>query len=188
VSTPKERRFIDWFMRAVGVLAGFIATMVLLASYFASGARTAPAEATDARGIEERIAPVAIVAVAHPGGSAANSQGTASAPGAAAAAPAAATPAAASAGAAPASAVLSGEQVYSSTCIACHGAGVAGAPKFGDKAAWSARIAEGPAVLHKHALEGFQGKAGVMPPKGGRVDLPDQSILNAVDYMVKAAK
>jgi cytochrome c5 len=44
------------------------------------------------------------------------------------------------------------------------------------------------AVLHKHALEGFQGKAGVMPPKGGRTDLADQSIENAVDYMANAAK
>jgi cytochrome c len=43
-------------------------------------------------------------------------------------------------------------------------------------------------VLRKHALEGFQGKSGVMPPKGGRVDLADQSISNAVDYMVNAAK
>ncbi len=96
--------------------------------------------------------------------------------------------AAAPAAAAPAAAAMSGEQVYSSTCIACHGAGVAGAPKFGDKAAWSARIGQGAAVLHQHALAGFQGKAGVMPPKGGRVDLPDQSIVSAVDYMVSAAK
>src|SRR2546425_1020980 len=85
-------------------------------------------------------------------------------------------------------AVLSGEQVYSTTCVACHAAGVAGAPKFGDKGAWAPRLGQGLAVLHQHALEGFQGKSGVMPPKGGRVDLADKSILNAVEYMVNAAK
>ena len=85
-------------------------------------------------------------------------------------------------------AVLPGEQVYATTCIACHGAGVAGAPKFGDKGAWAPRLGQGLAVLHKHVLEGFQGKAGVMPPKGGRTDLADQSILNAVDYMANAAE
>ena len=59
---------------------------------------------------------------------------------------------------------------------------------MGDKAAWAPRIAQGAATLHKHALEGFQGKAGFMPPKGGRVDLIDQSIMNAVDYMTNASK
>ena len=73
-------------------------------------------------------------------------------------------------------------------CVACHGAGVAGAPKFGDKAAWAPRLAKGVDTLHKHALEGFQGQAGFMPPKGGAVDLTDKSIMNAVDYMAAAVK
>src|SRR5438552_1775183 len=81
-----------------------------------------------------------------------------------------------------------GEQVFQTVCKACHEAGVAGAPKFGDKGAWAPRLQQGLAVLHQHALEGFQGKSGVMPPKGGRVDLADKSIANAVDYMVNAAK
>jgi cytochrome c5 len=72
--------------------------------------------------------------------------------------------------------------------MACHGAGVAGAPKFGDAAAWGPRIAKGADTLHKHALEGFQGGAGFMPPKGGATDLSDKSIMNAVDYMVSAVK
>ncbi len=65
---------------------------------------------------------------------------------------------------------------------------MAGAPKTGDKAAWGPRIAQGIDTLHKHALEGYQGKAGYMPPKGGRADLSDQSIMNAVDYLVSQAK
>ena len=83
---------------------------------------------------------------------------------------------------------VSGEAVYQTACVVCHGAGIAGAPKFGDKAAWAQRLAQGAATLHKHALEGFQGKAGVMPPKGGRADLPDDAIVAAVDYMADAAR
>jgi cytochrome c5 len=77
--------------------------------------------------------------------------------------------------------------VYSATCVACHGAGIAGAPKFGDKGAWAARIAQGNNVLYEHALKGFQGKAGMMPPKGGS-SAPDADVKAAVDYMVAAAK
>ena len=87
-----------------------------------------------------------------------------------------------------ASADLTGEQVYNQACVACHGAGVAGAPKLGDKAAWAPRIAQGIDTLHAHALQGYQGKAGYMPPKGGRTDLSDQSVINAVDYIVAASK
>jgi cytochrome c5 len=87
-----------------------------------------------------------------------------------------------------AAADLGGEEVYGQACIACHGAGIAGAPKFGDKAAWAERLAQGADTLHKHAIEGYQGKAGFMPPKGGRTDLTDQSVMNAVDYMAQAAK
>jgi cytochrome c5 len=83
---------------------------------------------------------------------------------------------------------LSGEQVFTTTCNTCHGAGVAGAPKYGDKGAWGPRIAQGMPTLYEHALKGFQGKSGFMPMKGGRVDLSDKSVTNAVDYMVKAAK
>ena len=81
-----------------------------------------------------------------------------------------------------------GKKIYESTCVACHGAGIAGAPKFGDKSAWTARIAEGNNALYTHAIQGFQGKGGVMPPKGGNTTLPDADVKAAVDYMVSAAK
>ena len=80
-----------------------------------------------------------------------------------------------------------GKKAYDTACFACHGAGIAGAPKFGDKAAWSARIGQGSSVLYDHAIKGFQGKAGVMPPKGGSA-LPDADVKAAVDYMVAAVK
>ena len=83
---------------------------------------------------------------------------------------------------------MPGDQVYQQVCTACHGAAVAGAPKTGDKAAWGPRIAQGNDTLYKHAIEGFQGKAGFMPPKGGRTDLSDQSVRNAVDYLVSQSR
>jgi cytochrome c5 len=102
----------------------------------------------------------------------------------------AATPAPAAAPAAAAQALASadaGKKAYDTACIACHGAGIAGAPKFGDKAAWTARLGQGAAVLHDHAIKGFQGKTGFMPPKGGTA-LPDAEVKAAVDYMVAAVK
>ena len=101
---------------------------------------------------------------------------------------------ASAAAAAPASApaaapAASGKAVYEASCVACHGAGVGGAPKLGDKAAWSARIAQGKDTLYKHALQGFQAKAMMaMPPKGGNASLPDADVKAAVDYMADASK
>ncbi|MGZ8320598.1 MAG: c-type cytochrome [Telluria sp.] len=95
------------------------------------------------------------------------------------AAPAAAAPAALSADA--------GKNIYNASCAACHTSGIAGAPKFADKAAWAARIKQGDAVLYDHAIKGFTGKAGMMPPKGGST-ASDAEVKAAVDYMVAAAK
>lgn len=110
---------------------------------------------------------------------------------AAAAAAAAATPAASAVAATPAAAPKlaadAGQKLYQATCQMCHGMGIAGAPKFADKAAWAPRIAEGAAVLHDHAIKGYQGKAGVMPPKGGS-SASDDEVKAAVDYMIGAAK
>lgn len=111
----------------------------------------------------------------------------------AAAAPAAAAPAAAAAAAAPApaapvkTAAIDGQKVYNTACVACHGAGIAGAPKVGDKAAWAARIKQGAAVLNDHAIKGFTGKAGMMPAKGGST-ASDDEVKAAVEYMVNASK
>lgn len=81
-----------------------------------------------------------------------------------------------------------GKATYDKSCAVCHVAGVAGAPKFGDKAAWKARIAQGNDTMYNHALKGFQGKVGMMPPKGGNMSLTDADVKAAVDYMVGAAK
>ena len=78
---------------------------------------------------------------------------------------------------------LTGEQVYGQVCKTCHEAGIAGAPKTGDKAAWTPRVAQGEKTMVQHAIAGFQGKTGVMPPKGGSTDLTDEEVHRAVVYL-----
>ena len=90
---------------------------------------------------------------------------------------------------APANAVVlvkerDGQQVYQASCVACHGSGIAGAPKVGDKGQWSMRISKGAETLYLSALTGLQSPAGVMPPKGGNPSLSDQDVKAAVDFMV----
>jgi cytochrome c5 len=127
--------------------------------------------------------PVAAVAAAAPAAAAtAATAPAAAAP--AAAAPAAAAPAVVAAAPAAAAAKPDGKKVYESGCVACHGAGVAGAPKFGDKAAWAPRIKTGMDALYASSLKG----KGVMPPKGGNTALSDADVKAAVDFMVAAAK
>lgn len=84
----------------------------------------------------------------------------------------------------PVAETLSGPQVYNSACLACHGAGIGGAPILGDAAAWAPRLEQGLETLVGHAINGYQGEAGYMPPKGGRLDLSDGEVTAAVEYMV----
>lgn len=81
-----------------------------------------------------------------------------------------------------------GEAVYKKACFVCHKAGVANAPKLGDKANWAPRIKQGEATLVKHAIKGFKGKKGFMPAKGGRADLSDQDVTDAVAFMILKGK
>lgn len=79
---------------------------------------------------------------------------------------------------------VDGKSTYESACIACHGAGIAGAPKFGDKAAWAPRVKTGAAALYTSALKG----KGAMPAKGGNTSLSDDAVKAAVDHMMAAVK
>lgn len=171
MSAEHDKKFFDTFMLVLGVLLGLAILLYVLARIVAANTQekhvlTDPAHQAL---VAERIAPVAKVAIAGQDNSALAPAPSASAP------------------AAPAE-DLGGEEVFNMACMACHGAGVAGAPKMGDKAAWGPRIAKGMDTLHKHSIEGFTGDAGFMPPKGGRADLSDKSVMNAVDYMVAQSK
>lgn len=76
------------------------------------------------------------------------------------------------------------KDVYANTCVTCHSAGVAGAPKLGDKAAWASRLKTGKEALYKSALKGKKS----MPPKGGHFHLSDDDVKLAVDYMIATAQ
>lgn len=163
-----DQNFMNLFMVVIGALITVTIVLIFLARLIAGSSQLVwvKQDPAYASAVAERIKPAARV----------NLPGEA---------PAAEAAAAASAGqaAAPVAAKLTGEQVYNAACFACHGAGVGGAPKFGDAAAWKPRLAQGLATLNKHALQGFQGQAGVMPPKGGRVDLSDEEIIAAVAFI-----
>ena len=81
-----------------------------------------------------------------------------------------------------------GQQVYQTACLACHGTGVAGAPKLGDTADWEPRIAQGSETLLTHAINGYQGAKGYMPPKGGFASLSDSDVAAAIAYMVNESR
>lgn len=171
MSAEHDKKFFDTFMLVLGVLVAIAIGIYILSKVISANTQEKHVLLDPAvkAAVADRIAPVAKVAVAGQDNSALAPQDGGQA--------AAAT-----------AADLGGEEVYNMACVACHGAGVAGAPKFGDAAAWGPRIAKGEATLHKHSIEGFQGDAGFMPPKGGRVDLSDQSVINAADYMIAGSK
>ena len=79
-----------------------------------------------------------------------------------------------------AAAARSGEQVYNASCLACHSTGVAGAPKLGDKAAWTARVAKGLDGLTATAISGIN----AMPPKGTCADCSDEELKAAIEYIL----
>ena len=85
-------------------------------------------------------------------------------------------------------AAVDGQKVYQSACIACHGAGVAGAPMVGNAATWADRIAAGNDSLYANAINGLVGSSGVMPAKGGNPTLSDAEVKAAVDHMVSQSQ
>ena len=80
--------------------------------------------------------------------------------------------------------LASGKQIVQSSCLACHGTGVAGAPKIGDKDAWAPRIAHGQEVLLTHAIQGLR----AMPPRGACMACTDDQLKAAIDYMISQSQ
>jgi cytochrome c5 len=81
-----------------------------------------------------------------------------------------------------------GKSIFGSLCHACHETGAGGAPTLSNKAAWTARIAQGEATLLKHAIEGYTGIEGMMPAKGGNPALSDEQVKATVDWMIAQVK
>ena len=166
--SKQDSHFFNNFSLVLGIL--FAVTLGLFAFARHVGAEHQGKQVTtDPRyeeSVKERLQPVDRVAVAGQDNSALKIEATGSA------APAAALPA-------------DGAAAYQAACTACHGAGIAGAPKVGDKAAWGPRVAQGKDTLYKHAVEGFTGKTGVMPAKGGQTAWPDDLVKQAVDHMLE---
>ncbi len=161
-----EKTFYESFTLILGIFIGALVAGGLALSIGLMGPSDTAVSEDAAAEIEARIRPVARVAL------------LGDAELAAAAAPVAAPT--------PVETTLSGPQVFNEACYLCHAPpGVPGAPVIDDAAAWEARIAQGLEVLQDHALNGYQGEAGFMPPKGGRVDLSDEEVLSAVDYMLE---
>ncbi|WP_108127499.1 c-type cytochrome [Saccharospirillum mangrovi] len=79
---------------------------------------------------------------------------------------------------------MTGDEVYTKVCAACHGSGVLGAPRLGNADDWAARISKGVDTLHNHAINGFNN----MPPKGGNGSLSDEEVEAAVDHMLAAVQ
>jgi cytochrome c5 len=164
----RDQKFFDMYSLVIGVLAAvglaiFVLSMKM--SDLTQGVYTRDAEEYKQQ-LAERIRPVGQVYL--PGEERHSS------------APTVETPAEPE----PVATAMSGPQVYNSACLACHGAGIGGAPILGDSAQWVERVAKGADTLKEHALQGFTGSTGYMPPKGGRLDLSDSEIEFAVDYMI----
>lgn len=169
--SSQDRRFFDIFTLILGILGAVTIGIFVLADAISdrTADKNAKGETMYVAEVNERIAPVSQVIL--PGDDAALS--------------AAAQPVSSPE---PVAATLSGPQVYNQACIACHGAGVGGAPMVGSTDAWASRISKGMEVLYDHSINGFQGQAGYMPPKGGRTDLSDGEVKAAVDYMVAESR
>jgi len=79
--------------------------------------------------------------------------------------------------------LAAGKTLYESNCASCHDSGSSGAPKLGNKEAWSGRMAEGKNIMIKKAIEGIDGKIGMMPPRGGNTSLTDEDVKTVILYM-----
>lgn len=186
-----DRKFFDTFMLVLGVLLAITIGLFFVANAIADAHvdgdnRDNPIAMAE---LEKRIAPVGAVVTDAPVEVAAAPAAAPAEVASSAAVEVAMAPAAPAAkAAAPAKPKIDGAAIYGQACVACHGAGIAGAPKFGDKAAWAPRIKQGMPLLYEHSLKGFTGKSGMMPPKGGRMDFSDDQVKAAVDHMVAAAK
>ena len=161
-----DRKFLKSFSGLLGAIIALTVVLFIVANVISTKTKKAEVVTADAKTVAERIKPVGELTVVSASSNAVMN---------------ALIPAAHAASA-------DGKATYDSACTVCHTAGVAGAPKLGDKADWGPRIAQGKDKLYEHSLKGFQGKKGVMPAKGGNAALKDDAVKAAVDFMVSKSK
>lgn len=164
--STNDKQFATFFVAVLGALAVLAIILFFVAGYLTEDIASYKPEEV----VLENIKPVGKVNVAAVSGEAANAAQKPAASGGAAA-PAAAEP-------------LSSEQIYQSKCFGCHGTGAAGAPKVGDAAAWSPRIAQGMDTLLSHATSGLN----AMPPKGLCMECSEDDLKGVIEYMVNASQ
>ena len=154
MSGNQDKAFVSTFAGVLGILVAFTFAIITIAIFLTAGDKPDPQAA--AKQVQERIAPIGTVIT---------DASQLAKPVAAPHAP------------------MSGEQIVSQVCSACHGAGVLGAPKIGDKSAWSAREKEA-GGLDGLVTVASKGK-GSMPPRGGNPDLSDAELKSAIEQMLK---
>lgn len=165
--------FLKRFAMLIGFLGLIAILLALLAAHIYSLNPPAP-NANKQNTTDQRIAPV--------GAAYAGDTGRAAMQAAQAAAQQAAASQVAYGG------TTDGKVIFGDLCQTCHATGAGGAPKITDKAAWAPRVAQGIDTLIKHATEGFTGKSGTMPPKGGNPALSDAQIKATVEWIVSQVK
>jgi cytochrome c5 len=174
IKTPKQLLIVVVLAFAVPItLIGLVSQLVSMS--------TATGNTESESAVLSRIKPVGEIVMTGAQGAGAGTLATAAAP-SALLVPNSSSPTVAMASNA-AGAKPDGKKTYDTVCMACHAAGVAGAPKFGDKAAWAPRLQTGINSLYNSAIHG----KGAMPPRAG-TQLADADIKAAVDYMTAAAK
>ena len=165
--------FLKHFSQVIALLVGITIVLILLGMYINGLKPAEPNPAAEAATLA-RIQPVGAV--------------FAGATGAAAQAAAATAAADAAKGQVAYDGTLDGAVIFGNLCTGCHTAGVAKAPKL-EKAAWTARIAQGADLLHSHAIDGYTGPdGGVMPARGGNPSLSDEQVKATVDWMLTQLK
>jgi len=165
--------FLKHFSQVIALLVSITIVLILLGMYINGLKPAEPNPAAEAATLA-RIQPVGAV--------------FAGATGAAAQAAAATAAADAAKGQVAYDGTLDGAVIFGNLCTGCHTAGVAKAPKL-EKAAWTARIAQGADLLHSHAIDGYTGPdGGVMPARGGNPSLSDEQVKATVDWMLTQLK
>jgi cytochrome c5 len=171
--TSTDRAFLKHFAMLIGFLA-FVAILLMILGARIYASHPPEQNPKAAESISQRIEPVGAVY--------AGDTGRAAMQAAQDAAKAAAASQVAYGG------TTDGKTIFGSLCHSCHETGAGGAPKISDTAAWAPRVAQGLDTLVKHAIDGFTGTSGIMPPKGGNPALTDEQIKATVSWMVDQVK